>query len=1004
MKIQIPRQKSRLFLLTFTYKFKTALDIDERHVRSVFSKYRQTSDNNMKVKIKNFVFIKMCFIFMLQAHANCMPQTPKTCVDFNQRATQHFNSLKSLHNRLGKSTLTPLIISAHKKLEQFGATLHYNQLDLAKANGPLLFETMIQEYLRQRKQGIPWLPLSFTSNEVHIEKLIPEIMLNLEENLHSLNSQKLFYLAPQLLKITPHMRSKDEIYKLRKISEDIARTHNSFLDIQIEIHQSPSLGTIQKIKKWAINSNITQAETLIKVNSLILLIEKLFGANNIDEIANQYDFPEIIKKKLIQIESNLTKTTINLKGLLKASQLVSDVSSFLDKLKTNTTIEDCSVDKKINCLYEIVGISNALKSTIFLIQSKIKTFDNVTIKTAVTIMINNLEIANNNQLVDYDLNKLKNYLLEDSLDITELINELAIIENEFTNKAQNLSGIFGPYIRIYRPFVPDASKYTDDIIRESILYPLSVWHHYITQNLMSKTNKKFLYNGNKIDGTFRVLNSSIAKGKIIIPTAIDLNNPNYGWDPNNIYLLNKTPASISKVGGIISSHSGSSISHVQLLAKNHGIPNVFVDSKIYTKLSQYKDKNIYLVVLPTGEVKIVEQSLASEKIKKTYLQFHRLKENSKVEIFTPPDLEKFNYPLKLSQLRYRHRGIIAGGKACGLGELSKLFPLSVPKGIVLPFSVYYMHLKKSGIDTKIKMLLTQNDLSIKDIRTNVLKQIRELIFSIKIEDHIKIWIEKALTQVPFVDARTGLPNGLFVRSDTNAEDLPNFVGAGLNLTVPNITGLANIIEAIKKTWASPFREKSWSWRADLIQNPWNILTSVIIQVGVDSDRAGVMIVGDTTKASDLTNQIHIASNDGLGLSVVDGRYMSEEIKYSRDLDAIKVVKKSFSPTKLVFDINGGVKTVKTQLKDRVLTNYHVRKLATYGNHLQKLMLENYNILKKWDIEWGMKGDKVILFQMRPFIGNKWKKDISLLSNLSSTSIDTKLVDWNWNIIIKEDSI
>ena len=46
--------------------------------------------------------------------------------------------------------------------------------------------------------------------------------------------------------------------------------------------------------------------------------------------------------------------------------------------------------------------------------------------------------------------------------------------------------------------------------------------------------------------------------------------------------------------------------------------------------------------------------------------------------------------------------------------------------------------------------------------------------------------------------------GVFVRSDTNVEDLPGFTGAGLNLTVFNVVGFDNIVKAISEVWASPY--------------------------------------------------------------------------------------------------------------------------------------------------------------------------------------------------------
>ena len=54
--------------------------------------------------------------------------------------------------------------------------------------------------------------------------------------------------------------------------------------------------------------------------------------------------------------------------------------------------------------------------------------------------------------------------------------------------------------------------------------------------------------------------------------------------------------------------------------------------------------------------------------------------------------------------------------------------------------------------------------------------------------------------------------GVFVRSDTNVEDLPGFTGAGINLTLPNVVGFENVMKALGEVWASPFSPRSFAWR------------------------------------------------------------------------------------------------------------------------------------------------------------------------------------------------
>ena len=80
-----------------------------------------------------------------------------------------------------------------------------------------------------------------------------------------------------------------------------------------------------------------------------------------------------------------------------------------------------------------------------------------------------------------------------------------------------------------------------------------------------------------------------------------------------------------------------------------------------------------------------------------------------------------------------------------------------------------------------------------------------------------------------------------MRSDTNVEDLDNFNGAGLNLTVFNRKSLDDIYDGLKEVWASPFEFRSFSWRQTLIDDPLWVLSSVVIlEVGAERQvgRAG----------------------------------------------------------------------------------------------------------------------------------------------------------------------
>ena len=73
------------------------------------------------------------------------------------------------------------------------------------------------------------------------------------------------------------------------------------------------------------------------------------------------------------------------------------------------------------------------------------------------------------------------------------------------------------------------------------------------------------------------------------------------------------------------------------------------------------------------------------------------------------------------------------------------------------------------------------------------------------------------------------------------EDLKDFSGAGLNLTVFNVLDEEKIWQAIRDVWASPYTERSYKWRQKFLLNPENVFPSILIIPSVDVDYSGVLI-------------------------------------------------------------------------------------------------------------------------------------------------------------------
>ena len=168
---------------------------------------------------------------------------------------------------------------------------------------------------------------------------------------------------------------------------------------------------------------------------------------------------------------------------------------------------------------------------------------------------------------------------------------------------------------------------------------------------------------------------------------------------------------------------------------------------------------------------------------------------------------------------------------------------------------------------------------------------------------------------------------LFVRSSSNTEDLPKFSGAGLYTTVPNVQGEPQLIEAIKTVWASLWNFEAYEARERAVIDHSKIFMAVLVQEGINSESSGVMITADPF---DRENQgaIYISAKRGLGIKVVEGKRVAEQIIFRQRANAVQVLTRSDEDSLLTFDEKGGVKEVAITGERVVLTDDVIRRLVS----------------------------------------------------------------------------
>ena len=493
----------------------------------------------------------------------------------------------------------------------------------------------------------------------------------------------------------------------------------------------------------------------------------------------------------------------------------------------------------------------------------------------------------------------------------------------------------------------DQIQLAGEIINKTFFVPVAFKPNSLRQDEASRS----------LAGVERVLQSDIAKeqayqalnlakglGRIHIINKLD-DHVEIGF--NEILVLDEVPIQLPPVAGIITSQPSTPLSHINLLAKGWGIPNAYIKNA-KELLKQYD-----------GWWVAFETSRDNYTIKRADLnQLHeyerRLKE--RLDVVKPKfDLSETRL-LSLSQQR-KGLSIAFGGKSANLGEVmyAKLPGIVVPSGFAIPFYYYDEFIKRNKIDDEIFALLNdQKFVHDPAYRREHLTSLRERIQKAEFDPALR---KELLQKV----AREYAGKGLFVRSSSNSEDLPKFSGAGLYTTVPNVRGEKELIEAIKTVWASLWNFEAYEFRERANVDHSKIFMAVLLQEGINSESSGVMISTDPFDKEN-AGAIYISAKRGLGIKVVEGQRIAEQIIFRPRTNAVQVLTRSAEDSLLTFDENGGVKEVPITGDRVVLTDDVIRRLVRAATEIKRVFGS-----RDQDIEWAYMKGQIFIVQSRPFI-------------------------------------
>ena len=335
-----------------------------------------------------------------------------------------------------------------------------------------------------------------------------------------------------------------------------------------------------------------------------------------------------------------------------------------------------------------------------------------------------------------------------------------------------------------------------------------------------------------------------------------------------------------------------------------------------------------------------------------------------------------------------------GGKNASLGEMySQLNPIgiNVPNGFAVTAEGYRLFRKVNNLEKPLDDLLLSLDTKEYSNLPYIGEKARNLILSATIPEEVSNEINEAYLELSKICGTNNL--GVAVRSSATSEDLPSASFAGRMESFLNIRGEKQLLEAVRRCYASLFTDRAIKYRHDMGFVNMDIAISVGIQQMVRSDKAASGVAFTIDPDSGFKNTIVINGSFGLGENIVQGRITPDEwmvfkpTLFDEKLNPIlksRCGKKEFT---MIYAENAEdasaektIVNIDTPLIEQnkfSLTDKEVIQLAQWcqkiENHYKKAM----------DIEWAKDGlnDRLYIVQARPetVYGKERKQTVEIYS-------------------------
>src|ERR687897_378117 len=219
-----------------------------------------------------------------------------------------------------------------------------------------------------------------------------------------------------------------------------------------------------------------------------------------------------------------------------------------------------------------------------------------------------------------------------------------------------------------------------------------------------------------------------------------------------------------------------------------------------------------------------------------------------------------------------------GGKGASLARLLRA-GMPVPGGFHVTTAAYERFVTENDLKSGIRAALEKVDASKPETLTNASEKIGDLFLRADMPEEVSEAISEA-----YAGLELGEP-AVAVRSSATTEDLPSASFAGQQATSLNVRGEDELLEAVRRCWASLWSARAIAYRERQGFDDDRASIAVVVQRLIAAEVAGILFTANPVSGA--RDEIVVNAARGLGEAVVGGLATPDSFTLDRTTLAVR---------------------------------------------------------------------------------------------------------------------